>query len=116
MSTLDLTIILEILMEEEIALAADMQNEEEKLPQQNEENPDQVDLADQRLHQEIVVSRLSLINQRLTQVRAALKRLDEGKYGICARCGKDINPERLKVIPYTTFCVSCQEHLERANR
>jgi len=116
MSTLDLTIIREILMEEEIALAADMQNEEEKLQQQKEENPDQVDLADQRLHQEIVVSRLSLTNQRLTQVRAALKRLDDGKYGICARCGKNINPERLKVIPYTTFCVSCQEHFERANR
>jgi DnaK suppressor protein len=116
MSKLDLTIIREILMEEEIALAADMQNEEDKLQQQNEENPDLSDLADQRLHQEIVVSRLSLMNQRLTQVRAALKRLDEGKYGICASCGNDINPERLKVIPYTTLCVSCQERFELAKR
>lgn len=116
MSKLDLTIIREILLEEQITLAADMQNEEDKLQQQSEENPDLSDLADKRLHQEIVVSRLSLMNQRVTQVRAALKRLDEGKYGICARCDKDINPERLKAIPYTTFCVSCQEHLERAHR
>ena len=116
MSKLDLTIVREILMEEQIALAADLQHEEDKLQQQSEENPDLSDLADKRLHQEIVVSRISLMNQRLTQVGAALKRLDEGKYGICARCGNEINPERLKAIPYTTFCVSCQEHFERAHR
>ena len=116
MRKLDLTRIREILMYEQIALAADMQNEEDKLQQQSEENPDLSDLADKRLHQEIVVSRLSLMNQRLTQVQAALKRLDEGKYGICARCSNEINPERLKTIPYTTLCVSCQERFERANR
>ena len=116
MSKLDLTRIRKILMDEQKALAANMQYEEGELQQQSEENPDLSDLADQRLHQEIVVSRLSLMNQRLTQVRAALKRLDEGKYGICARCGNEINPERLKAIPYTTFCVNCQERFERANR
>jgi len=116
MSKLDLTRIREILMDEQIALAADIQNEEDKLQQRTEENPDLSDLADKHLHQEIVISRLSLMNQRLTQVRAALKRLDEGKYGICARCGNEINPERLKAIPYTTLCVNCQERFERANR
>ena len=116
MSKLDLTRIREILVDEQIALAADMQNEEDKLQQQSQENPDLSDLADKRLHQEMVVSRLSLMNQRLTQVRAALKRLDEGRYGTCARCGIEINPERLKAIPYTTLCVSCQERFERANR
>ena len=116
MSKLDLTIIREILIDEQIALTANIQNEEDKLRQQSEENPDLSDLADKRLHQEIVVSRVSLMNQRLTQVQAALKRLDEGKYGLCARCGNEINPERLKAIPYTTLCVSCQARFERANR
>jgi len=116
MSKLDLTLIRETLIKEQVALAADIQNEEDKLQQQIEENPDLSDLADKRLHQEIVVSRLSLMNHRLTQVRAALKRLDEGKYGICARCGNEINPERLRAIPYTILCVNCQERFERANR
>lgn len=101
MSKLDLTRIREILMDEQITLAADIQKVETNLQQDLEEN---------------VVSRLSLMNQRLTQVQAALKRFDEGKYGLCARCGNEINPERLKAIPYTTFCVTCQEQLERANR
>lgn len=116
MSKLDLKIIRRILMTEQVALAADVQNEENRLKPQIEENPDLSDLADKRLHQEIIASWLSLLNHRLTQVQAALKRLDEGKYGICARCGNGINPERLKAIPYTTFCVSCQERFERANR
>ena len=116
MSKLDLSIIREILIDEQLALVADIHNEAGKLQQQSEENPDLSDLADKRLHQEIVVSRVSLMNQRLTQVRAALKRLDEGQYGICARCGAQINPERLKLIPYTILCVSCQARVERANR
>ena len=115
MSKLNLTLIRETLIDEQVTLAADIQNEQDK-QQYIEENPDSLDLADRRLHQEIVVSRLSHMKQRLTQVRVALKRLDEGKYGICARCGNDINPERLKAIPYTTLCVNCQESFERANR
>ena len=116
MIKLDLTIIREILMDEQLALVADMQNEAGKLQQQSEENPDLSDLADKRLRQEIAVSWVSFMNQRLTQVQSALKRLDEGKYGICARCGSVINSERLKAIPYTTLCVSCKERFERANR
>jgi len=116
MSKLDLKLIRETLINEQVTLVADIQNEENKLQPDLEENPDAFDLADQRLHQEIVVNQLSLINQRLTQVRAALERLDEGLYGICASCGNDINPERLKVIPYTTLCVNCQERFELAKR
>lgn len=113
MRKLNLMSIREILIAEQIVLAADIQNEQDKLQQYSEENPDLLDLADQRLQQEIVVDRLSHKEQRLTQVQAALKRLDEGMYGICARCGNEINPERLKAIPYAALCVNCQERFER---
>jgi DnaK suppressor protein len=46
--------------------------------------------------------------ETLAQVNAALQRLDEGKYGICARCGKPIPPRRLEAIPYATLCVEDQ--------
>jgi DnaK suppressor protein len=113
MRKLDLTRIREILINEQIALAADIQNEQDKLQQYIEENPDLLDLADKRLQQEIVAELLSHKEQRLIQVQATLKRLDEGKYGICAECGNEINPERLKAIPYAALCVNCQERLER---
>lgn len=44
----------------------------------------------------------------LAQVNAALERLDKGSYGICARCGKEIDPRRLERLPYATLCIKDQ--------
>ena len=41
------------------------------------------------------------------QIREALKRISEGIYGICAQCGADIDPKRLKALPTATRCISC---------
>jgi len=49
----------------------------------------------------------------LDQVNAALARLDAGTYGICERCGKEINPRRLEALPYATLCVDCQAAVEQ---
>ncbi|WP_448212487.1 TraR/DksA family transcriptional regulator [Colwellia sp. MEBiC06753] len=43
----------------------------------------------------------------LTQVNNALKRVEDGEYGRCVRCGETINPKRLTALPYTDFCISC---------
>ncbi|HEU5098443.1 MAG TPA: TraR/DksA C4-type zinc finger protein [Roseiflexaceae bacterium] len=48
----------------------------------------------------------------LGQVDAALGRLDEGSYGICARCGQEIPTERLEALPYAIYCISCQSQVE----
>jgi DnaK suppressor protein len=50
----------------------------------------------------------------LVQVDAALTRLDEGTYGICARCGREITSERLEALPYATLCITCQSEVERS--
>lgn len=43
----------------------------------------------------------------VTQVRAALRRLDAGTYGLCARCGQQIGAPRLAAMPSATTCVAC---------
>jgi len=48
----------------------------------------------------------------LTQVEAAIKRIDEGRYGTCARCGQPIASERLQALPYAIYCISCQSLVE----
>ena len=45
----------------------------------------------------------------LGTVEAALKRLDEGTYGICMSCGNPIPPERLEFRPNAVRCVACKE-------
>jgi DnaK suppressor protein len=49
----------------------------------------------------------------LAQVNAAIERMNEGTYGICQRCGKPINSERLEAFPYVAYCIECQSNLER---
>jgi DnaK suppressor protein len=48
----------------------------------------------------------------LAQVEAALLRMDDGTYGVCARCGQPINPDRLEALPYATYCITCQSEVE----
>lgn len=43
----------------------------------------------------------------IRRIRAALKRIRDGVYGICARCGEEISEERLDVVPDTPLCRDC---------
>ena len=43
----------------------------------------------------------------LGRVEAALQRLDDGTYGMCASCGNPIAPERLEAIPWAPLCIDC---------
>ncbi len=45
---------------------------------------------------------------QMLKVNDALRALESGQYGMCAGCGKQIPPERLKALPSTTLCVDCK--------
>lgn len=49
----------------------------------------------------------------LTQIEAALVRVDKGTYGICTNCGQEIAPERLEARLWAELCIDCQRRLER---
>lgn len=46
---------------------------------------------------------------QLQRIGSALKRLDAGEYGICVRCGEEIDPARLTLDPAATICMDCAE-------
>ena len=48
------------------------------------------------------------------QIAAALNRLSAGTYGRCTRCGGQIAPARLEVLPHAAACIECQSHAEAA--
>lgn len=52
----------------------------------------------------------------LNEIDEALKRLDEGNFGVCEECQKPITLKRLKAIPYTRYCIKCQEGIEKKSR
>lgn len=49
-------------------------------------------------------------NATLTQIDAALRRLDDGTYGVCIDCGTAVGRERLAALPATARCMSCAGH------
>jgi DnaK suppressor protein len=61
--------------------------------------------------------RLDVFSGNMSQMRAriinALERMEDGTYGKCMRCGKDIPIDRLRAIPYAEYDVACQEIIDR---
>jgi DnaK suppressor protein len=51
--------------------------------------------------------------QTLQMVESALSRLREGVFGECINCGNEINTKRLEAVPWTRYCIACQEKLEK---
>jgi DnaK suppressor protein len=43
----------------------------------------------------------------LREIDAALKRIDDGEYGLCQACEEPINPKRLDVDPTARLCIEC---------
>jgi len=62
--------------------------------------------------QSMVQANRRAAGQRATQVERALRRLEEGEYGLCAECDEDIGLARLKARPETAFCINCQNKHE----
>jgi len=54
--------------------------------------------------------------QQLRQVAAALDEMNAGRYGICRECDEPIPRARLKVMPFATRCVACQQQHEGLQR
>ena len=51
--------------------------------------------------------------QLLQMVELALSRIREGVFGECINCGNDINGKRLEAVPWTRYCINCQEKQEQ---
>jgi RNA polymerase-binding protein DksA len=49
----------------------------------------------------------------LTAIDAALKRMDDGTYGTCTSCDREIPAERLEAYPWASLCIDCKRQAER---
>ena len=68
--------------------------------------------ADLTWQQEQILSlRLNQENV-LARIDEAFRRMDDGTYGICERCGREIGFARLEAEPYANLCINCQRVVE----
>lgn len=64
-----------------------------------------------------VHGRLTMVKNDLTmlldKIRSSLLKLKKGTYGKCEKCGKEIEPERLKAFPTASLCLSCSKKIKK---
>jgi DnaK suppressor protein len=78
-----------------------------------EKSPDALDEVQHAAERELAIRNLDRESNLLRNVRAALRRMDDGMYGICVHCEEEISPKRLNAVPWTPFCIQCQEQADR---
>ena len=91
-------------------LSAGLRNREDIAIEKTPDALDEVQLAGER---ELAIRNLDRESNLLRNVKGALTRVADGSYGICLHCEEDIKPKRLDAVPWTKYCIRCQEASDR---
>jgi RNA polymerase-binding transcription factor DksA len=71
------------------------------------------DLGTHDFEERVTLDLLDNEEQIMEEINDALARIDQGLFGRCEACRKDIARARLRALPYARFCVACARKLER---
>ena len=78
-----------------------------------EKSPDALDEVQRASERELAIRTLDRESSLLRNVRAALQRIDRGQFGVCMHCEEDISGKRMIAVPWTPYCIECQEQFDR---
>jgi DnaK suppressor protein len=99
-----------ILEAKQAELSVGLRNRDDIAIEKTPDALDEVQLAGER---ELAIRNLDRESNLLRNVRSALRRIADGSYGICMHCEEDIKPKRLDAVPWTKYCIRCQEAADR---
>ena len=74
---------------------------------------DVVDFALDSVQDEINSQLAEVESRELSNIEVALEKMREGSYGKCEGCNDSIPLVRLQALPYATYCINCQQEIER---
>lgn len=74
---------------------------------------DPADKASNSYTKELLFSQSTNERNTLRLIEDAIERISEGTYGECLNCGEEIQPKRLDAVPWTPYCIRCQELQEQ---
>ena len=81
-----------------------------------EKSADQMDEIQYASERDLAICNVDRDSLLLRQVRAALRRIHDGRFGTCIECEREISPKRLKAVPWALRCIRCQEAADRDGR
>src|SRR3954452_1347838 len=79
-----------------------------------EKSPDALDEVQNAAERELAIRNLDRESNLLRNVRAALRRIEDGSFGTCVHCDEEISPKRIAAVPWTPYCTQCQEAADKA--
>lgn len=79
-----------------------------------EKSADALDEVQHASERELAIRNLDRESNLLRNVRAALRRIDDGSFGTCLHCEEEISPKRVAAVPWAAFCIQCQEQADKA--
>ena len=91
-------------------LSTGLRNREDIAIEKTPDALDEVQLAGER---ELAIRNLDRDSNMLRNVKGALGRIADGSYGTCLHCEEEIKPKRLDAVPWTKYCIRCQESADR---
>ena len=94
------------LTDKQAELSGGLRNRDEIAIEKAADALDEVQLAGER---ELAICNLDRESNLLRSVRAAFDHMTHGSYGVCLHCEEEINPKRLAAVPWTAYCIQCQE-------
>lgn len=80
------------------------------------ESKDSIDIASDDIDRKMLETFGNKDLNRLKLIDSAIARIEQGKYGLCMKCGKNIPQARLEAIPYALMCIECKSAEEKRNR
>jgi len=78
-----------------------------------EKSADALDEVQHAAERELAIRNLDRESNLLRNVRSALRRIDDGSFGICLHCEEEISPKRIAAVPWAPFCIQCQEQADK---
>jgi DnaK suppressor protein len=80
-----------------------------------ERSADEMDQTGRSTEQEVAILGLNRRSELLRNIQAALRRIEDGTFGTCTNCEEAIGRNRLVAVPWTPFCIRCQEVVDRGD-
>jgi DnaK suppressor protein len=82
----------------------------------DEDVGDEIDTAIQNTERELIFELAANDKMILQEINDAIGKIEKGCYGSCECCGAKISTERLQAIPWSRYCIQCQEEAEKPKR
>jgi DnaK suppressor protein len=87
-----------------------LRNRDDIVIQKSADQMDEIQYATER---DLAIRNVDRESALLRQVKAALARIRDGRFGTCVECESAISPKRLTAVPWAPLCIQCQEAADR---